>query len=244
VLRVGNPQAAIGRGLGYLTRFRDQADHLRLVILAAFVNHPRPACFVARSVPRNGKRASGPACAAGMRPMDVGVAAPQRSELGYPPARSDTARLIRRARTAARRLALRSGRRCGRRRVPRNAALRVGELLDILQDRSCLSRGRGVLDSRIFERDAPASAAELGARPSGARGRHAAFTGLTNGGSIASCRIRNRLRFEEPDVLPAPHLPLAGQAHIAASFADRWESHRRSPAPRRDGGGAEDRDAH
>jgi acetolactate synthase-1/2/3 large subunit len=225
------PQAAIGRGLGYLHEIRDQAGIIsRLVDFSARIREPSEAAIlVAEAFRAMASGRPGPAvleCA-----MDVwGRGAPMMAigsplPAAAPPVDDEAAEDAARRLAAAKRplIVVGSG--------AQDAAAEVGELSDILQAPVlAYRRGRGVLDSRN-----PLSVTlPLGRELWGEADVVLAvgtrlFTGFTQWGidrELAIIRIDSDP--EEPERFARPALALIGDAKpILRRLLHSLESHRR-----------------
>ena len=225
------PQAAIGRGLGYLHEIRDQAGIIsRLVDFSARIREPSEAAMlVAEAFRAMASGRPGPAvleCA-----MDVwGRGAPMMAigsplPAATPPVDDEAAEDAARRLAAAKRPLIVVG------GGAQNAAAEVGELSDILQAPVlAYRRGRGVLDSRN-----PLSVTlPLGRELWGEADVVLAvgtrlFTGFTQWGidrELAIIRIDSDP--EEPERFARPALALIGDAKpILRRLLQSLESHRR-----------------
>jgi acetolactate synthase-1/2/3 large subunit len=224
------PQAAIGRGLGYLHEIRDQAGIIsRLVDFSARIREPSEAAMlVAKAFRAMASGRPGPAvleCA-----MDVwGRSAPTMA-IGSPPPAATPPVNDEAAEDAARRLATAKRPLIVVGGGAQNAAAEVGELSDILQAPVlAYRRGRGVLDSRN-----PLSVTlPLGRELWGEADVVLAvgtrlFTGFTQWGidrELAVIRIDSDP--EEPERFACPALALIGAAKpILRRLLQSLESHR------------------
>ena len=225
------PQAAIGRGLGYLHEIRDQAGIIsRLVDFSARIREPSEAAIlVAEAFRAMASGRPGPAvleCAMdvwGRGASMMAIASPLPA--ATPPVDDEAAEDAARRLAAAKRPLIVVG------GGAQNAAAEVGELSDILQAPVlAYRRGRGVLDSRN-----PLSVTlPLGRELWGEADVVLAvgtrlFTGFTQWGidrELAIIRVDSDP--EEPERFARPALALIGDAKpILRRLLHSLESHRR-----------------